>query len=154
MLTDNCLLCFTIPIMQVDSDNRRDTGEEDHLEIESQQPPAPPQEPIVSLSEEFDFVERPSKDFFCPVTFELLLDPHLTACCGNHLSQRAVSRLKREGNPCPICKKPSLATMLDKFHRRRVQAVQVRCPHTPGGCEWVGEVGELSQHIQSCPIRK
>ena len=114
------------------------------------QSPSTPQQPTTSLPEELDFVERPSEDFFCPVTFELLLDPHLTACCGNHLSQRAVSRLKREGKLCPICKEPDLATMLDKFHRRKVRAVQVRCPHTPGGCEWVGEVGELSQHIQTC----
>ena len=115
-----------------------------------QHPQATPQGASISLPEEFDFVERPSEDFFCPVTFELLLDPHLTACCGNHLSQRAVTRLKSEGKPCPICKEPDLATILDKYHRRRVRVVQVRCPHTSSGCEWVGEVGELSQHIQTC----
>ena len=115
------------------------------------QHPVTPQDTTTSLPEEFDFVEHPSEDFFCPVTTELLLDPYLTACCGNHLSQRAVTRLKSEGKSCPICKEPDLATMLDKFHRRKVQAVQVRCPHTtPSGCEWVGEVGELSQHIQTC----
>ena len=123
---------------------------------------APPQphdqitstESTTSLLEEFDFVERPSEDFFCPVTFELLLDPYLTAGCGNHLSQRVMTRLKSEGKLCPICKKPSLATMLDKFHRRKLHAVQVHCPHTPSGCEWVGEVIELSQHIQTCLICK
>lgn len=124
--------------------------EPDHSAQAPPQPPSTPQQLTTSLPEELDFVERPLEDFFCPVTFELLLDPHLTACCGNHLSQRAVSRLKREGKPCPICKEPDLATMLDKFHRRKVRTVQVRCPHTPGGCEWVGEVGELSQHIQTC----
>ena len=106
------------------------------------------------LSKEFDFVERSLEDFFCPVTFELLLDPHLTTCCSHHLSQRAVSRLKREGKPCPFCREPNLATILDNTHRRKVRAVQVRCPHTPGGYEWMGEEGELSQHIQSCHICK
>ena len=115
-----------------------------------QLPPASPHEPTTSGPEELDFVNRPSEDFFCPVTFELLLEPHLTLCCGNHLSQRAVTRLKSEGKPCPICKEPDLATVLDKFHRRKVRAVQVHCPHTTGGCEWAGEVGELSQHIQTC----
>ena len=119
--------------------------EADHMESHQ-----PPKETDTSFPEEFDFVEHPSKDFFCPVTFELLLDPHLTACCGNHLSQRAVTRLKNEGKPCPICKEPDLATMLDKFHRRKVCEVKVHCPHSPSGCEWVGEVGDLIHHTQTC----
>ena len=130
--------------------SKRTVEAEDHLAQVPHQPQATPKEADTSLPEEFDFVERPLEDFFCPVTFELLLDPHQTTCCGNHLSKRAVTRLKSEGKPCPICKEPDLATSLDKYHRRKVRAVQVRCPHTPSGCEWVGEVGELSQHIQTC----
>ena len=99
---------------------------------------------------EYDFIEQSPKEFFCPVTFELLLSPHLTACCGNHISETAANRLKRENMPCPICKEPELATMLDKHYRRRVHQVQVRCPHKAGGCGWVGEVGELQSHMDSC----
>ena len=95
-------------------------------------------------------MERPSEDFFCPVTFELLLQPYLTTCCGHHYSQTAVTKLKSEDKPCPMCKEPQLATVLDKFHQRKVRAVHVRCPNTPSGCEWVGEVGGLDQHIQTC----
>ena len=103
---------------------------------------------------EFDFVERPSKEFFCPVTFELLLMPHLTMCCGHHLSECAVNRLKQENKPmCPLCKEPELATVLDKFHQRRIREVHVRCPHTARGCEWVGEVGQLNSHTDSCLMR-
>ena len=68
--------------------------------------------------EEFDFVEQPSEDFFCPVTFELLLNPHRTTCCGHHLSEKAVNRLQHEGKPCPMCKEPKLVTMPDKFFKR------------------------------------
>ena len=113
-------------------------------------PPQPPKEISATTVMEFDFVEHPSEEFFCPVTTELLLEPYLTICCGNHLSQRAVSRLKEEKKPCPICKEPELATVLDKFHRRKVREVKVRCPHTPSGCEWVGEVGELNRHTETC----
>ena len=107
----------------------------------------------LATQKEFDFVERPSEDFFCPVTFELLLNPHQTTCCGNHLSEKAVRRLQRDGKPCPMCKEPELSTMPDKFHRRRVSAVRVRCPHTPSGCEWVGEAGVVDQHTAACPKR-
>ena len=113
----------------------------------------PAEEDDSATQKEFDFVERPSEDFFCPVTFELLLNPHQTTCCGNHLSEKAVRRLQRDGKPYPMCKEPQLSTVQDKFHRRRVSAVQVRCPHTPSGCEWVGEVGLEDQHSATCPKR-
>ena len=113
----------------------------------------PIEEDNSSIETELDFVERPTEDFFCPVTFELLLDPHQTTCCGNHLSDKAVRRLQRDGKPCPVCNEPQLSTMPDKFHRRRVSAVLVRCSHTHSGCEWVGEAGVLSQHILTCPKR-
>ena len=114
------------------------------------EPPQPPKEISAATAMEFDFVERPSKEFFCPVTFELLLEPHQTGCCGNHLSERAVVRLKQENKPCPICKEPDLATMVDKYFRRKVCEVKVCCPHTPNGCEWVGEVGDLNRHTETC----
>ena len=114
------------------------------------QPQAIPVESDVSDPEDFDFVEPPSEDFFCPVTFELLLNPHQTTCCGNHLSEKAVSRLERDGKPCPMCKEPQLTTVRDKFHGRKASAVQVRCPNAPSGCDWTGEVGRAKQHTDSC----
>ena len=114
--------------------------------------PHSPQEMTSTAATEmdYDFVEHPPKDFFCPVTFELLLNPQQTLCCGNFLSERATNRLKQENMPCPICKEPSLATVLDKNHRRKVHEVQVHCPHKASGCGWVGEVGELQSHMDSC----
>ena len=50
---------------------------------------------------EYDFVEQPPEEFFCPVTFAVFLEPYLTQCCGNHLSQEAYQRL--QGQPCPVC---------------------------------------------------
>ena len=131
--------------------DRKVTPPKDHL---AQVPPHPQvhgnsdsEEHTDSLPDEFDFVEQPLAGFFCPMTSKLLLEPHQTACCGNHLSQRVVSVLKREGKPCPICKEPNLVTELDKSLRHRVRAVQVHCPD---GCKWVGEVRELNQHLQTC----
>ena len=62
---------------------------------------------------DYDFVENPSEDFFCPVTFDLLIEPYLTPCCGNHLSPEAVTNL--QGQPCPVCKEPDLNPVHDKI---------------------------------------
>ena len=102
---------------------------------------------------DYDFVEQPSQDFFCPVTLELLLEPQLTSCCGHHLSLEASSRLQGEGKACPLCNETGWSMMLDKFHRRRVHELRVRCPHSGSGCDWVGEVNSVERHAGCCPKR-
>ncbi|ETW92064.1 MAG: hypothetical protein ETSY1_45365 [Candidatus Entotheonella factor] len=71
------------------------------------------------MERDFDFVERPSQDFFCPVSLELLLEPQLTSCCGHHLSLEVTTRLHREGKACPMCNAEQWSAMLDKYHRRK-----------------------------------
>ena len=106
-----------------------------------------------TAKEEYDFVEQPSQHYFCPVTFELLLHPEQTTCCGHHISNEAVTRIQRDKKPCPICKKPNLTTMPDKFFRRKVHELKVRCSHKEGGCEWVGDLGSYDDHVNMCPKR-
>ena len=105
------------------------------------------------VEKDFNFVERPSQDFFCPVSLELLLEPQLTSCCGHHLSLDAATRLQREKKPCPMCNDEEWSAMLDKYHRRKVHEVRVRCWHSNDGCEWAGQVNELKRHAESCEKR-
>ena len=98
---------------------------------------------------EYDFVQKPSKDFFCPVSFEILTDPQQTSfCCGHHLSRATADLLKRERKPCPMCKKTPLRTTDDPFFRRQVMALKVRCSNKALGCRWVGGLGELEEHMK------
>ena len=106
-----------------------------------------------SMERDFNFVERPSEDFFCPVSLELLLEPQLTSCCGHHLSLEAATRLQREGKACPLCNGQQWSIMLDKYHRRKVHEVRVRCWHTDNGCAWVGEMNDLKRHADVCEKR-
>ena len=106
-----------------------------------------------SVERDYDFVEGPSQDFFCPVTLELLLEPQLTSCCGHHLSREAATRLQREGKVCPMCNEQEWNSMLDKFYRRKVHELRVRCPHKVDECDWVGEVNKLKRHVESCAKR-
>ena len=103
--------------------------------------------------EEFLFVKQLSKDFVCPVTYGLLLQPHLTACCGKHLSQEAATRIQREGGACPLCNEPQLKAMLDKHFLRQVNELRVFCRHKDRGCGWQGELSDLERHVQSCPMK-
>ena len=103
--------------------------------------------------QDYDFVEQLDQDFYCPVSLEILLEPHQTLCCGQHISQEAVNRLTREGKPCPLCKSENLATQVDKYFKRKVKQLKVRCPHKKSGCDWMGELGDMNLHSNSCPKR-
>ena len=109
--------------------------------------------PPHSVERDFDFVEKPPQDLFCPVSLDFLLEPQLTFCCGHHLSLEAANRLQREGKPCPMCNSEEWSAVLDKYHRRKAHEVRVRCWYAEDGCEWVGEVNALRRHSDSCGKR-
>ena len=96
---------------------------------------------------EYDFVEQPPEEYSCPVSLAVLLEPYQTQCCGNHLAKESYERL--QGQPCPVCTEENLTAMKDKFHKRRVLSLKVRCPHKAEGCEWEGELGSLEQHLNT-----
>ena len=102
---------------------------------------------------QYDFVERPPSDFFCPVTYELLLDPQQLTCCGHHFSREAAEHMKSSGiGRCPLCNQDKFEMSSDKYHKRRVTQVLVRCLHKKeGNCEWVGKLSDLSNHALNCP---
>ena len=103
---------------------------------------------------EYDFVEQPDQDCFCPVSLELLTEPYLTTCCGHHISQQAADRLIRERKPCPMCKEGDFTAHVDKYFKRKfINTLKVCCSHKKSGCEWVGELGDLNNHSTSCPKR-
>ena len=52
-----------------------------------------------------------------------------------------------------MCNEPNLTTVPDKFYKRKVNELKVRCPNKESGCGWVGDVGSVDQHATSCPRR-
>lgn len=98
------------------------------------------------------FVEKPSIRFFCPLTNCLLLEPYLTSCCGQHLSEAAISMID-VGAACPMCKIHNWNTTLDKHFQRKVKALLVICHYKDEGCSWQGELAALDYHTQSCPFK-
>ena len=106
--------------------------------------------PSLFRENDYQFVEKLSKDYLCPVTQCLLLHPHLTSCCGQHIS---ATRLQRDGNRCPLCKAERWSTILDKRFQREVKTLQVFCSNKERGCEWQGELFSRDYHLQSCSKR-
>ena len=103
--------------------------------------------------ETYDFVEKPSENFFCPILSCLLLQPHRTECCHNHLSEAAANRIKGDNNPCPFCKRLEFRSAMDNSVLCQVRELKVFCPNRNRGCGWVEELSGLKEHSECCPKR-
>ena len=113
--------------------------------------PARPPHPPPEREQEYDFVEEPAREFFCAVSLELLREPQQTDCCGHHFSDDVACRLQREGKPCSVCQRADFTTHPDIFHRRKIRQLTVCCQHKENACGWVGELGNLGDHMMLCP---
>ena len=109
--------------------------------------------PSKPRQQEYNFVEEPPPEYFCPVTSELLRDPKQTECCGHHISGVVVARVQREGKSCPLCNDPNFTVISDKYFKRKANELKVRCPHKRNGCKWEGQLGDLDHHSNSCSKR-
>ncbi len=86
-------------------------------------------------------------DYECPICLHVTREPSLTSCCGQHFCQVCIQKILTDNKPCPLCKEKGFTTLLDKKQRRRVLDLKVYCDKKADGCDWVGGLGELEQHL-------
>ena len=78
--------------------------------------------------------------------FTLVLnDPHLVSCCGHHFCGTCIKRVKDSNGVCPYCKEKEYQTVPNKDRLRIINGLKVNC--TNKGCEWKGELKDLSVHL-------
>jgi len=100
----------------------------------------------------WDFVEIPSADYNCASCENILREPMLIECCGNHFCLRCISDPLESGvstYSCPDCKEDEVTAISDKRKWKTILSFQVRCPFSKRGCTWVGELGNRSAHIST-----
>ena len=93
---------------------------------------------------EYLFVEETKKNLEtlqCPVCFEIVLEPVQTSC--GHLF---CTKCVRGVTKCPACQEP-FTSVPDHFNNRRVLSLRVKCPFTANGCKWVGDLGDVGDHV-------
>ena len=116
------------------------------------------------MAAKYDFVSEPHADYICPVTLGVMLDPHQTECCGNHLASSVVEKLSLMNKPCPLCNAPNpsncsaqelrkFKTNRDGYIQRKILELSVYCSYRKSGCKWVGSLREVQRHTSSCDQR-
>ena len=98
-------------------------------------------------------VHKTSIDYQCLICYELftepLSEPFITDCghlCCRKCCDRLLDSSKTE---CPTCREPEMLTSArcDKYLQRVVRSLEVRCSDYEVGCEWVGELRDLHDHL-------
>ena len=67
-------------------------------------------------------------EFICPICHDILQEPFLTECCGQHEGQHfcagCITNSKRRlNNYCPCCRHEPVNGIIDKHFRRRLKDV-------------------------------
>ena len=103
---------------------------------------------------DYDFVEDLGQKYTCLVCQNVVRDPMLTDCCGQHYCQSCLEQCNRSS--CPHCRKKNYRTMLDQPLQREIRELRIYCTNRSNrNCLWEGEVGKLPQHLESsCPQRE
>ena len=101
--------------------------------------------------EELSFVEEIPKqiEIECPICLNILVNPHLVSCCGHHFCEDCIKRVKASNGTCPMCKERRYQVVLNKDRLRIIYGLQVYCTNKGRGCQWKGELKNLSTHLNN-----
>ena len=94
------------------------------------------------------FLSEPIPDHLCPICIDPLTEPYLTDC-GHHCCYSCRQHLLTSGKTgCPVCRELNVLTNahLNKHLQRQVYTLK-RCQHHEVGCQWVGELRYLQEHL-------
>ena len=100
---------------------------------------------------DYDFVESPADDLLCKICHYPARDPILAVCCGQSFCSCCLERYRQSKvinhSSCPYCRDKNFQTVPDKRTGRCVLNLKVFCPHKYQGCEWIGELRSMEDHM-------
>jgi hypothetical protein len=79
----------------------------------------------------------------------VLKDPYLVDCCGVSFCQSCIKPVQEDGKPCPVCNVNFITCIPDKRLRSTLNEMIVYCSNNGLGCEWTGELGSPSLHLNT-----
>ena len=96
------------------------------------------------------FVEEPPKQLQtdCSICLCILKNPYLVNCCGTSFYQSCINPIQ-DSNRCPVCNDQFTTCIPDKRLQRTLNEMKVYCSNKEFGCEWIGELGSLTQHLNT-----
>ena len=102
---------------------------------------------------EYEFIDPVPDRLICSICTQVLREPHLVVCCGQKYCQSCLQKwLKtRPSESCPHCQASEkfFQHVLEKGLKREIESLKVKCSNHDRGCEWTGEIGNMSDHLHA-----
>ena len=83
----------------------------------------------------------------CSICRQVLKEPHMISCCGHNFCKSCIEQVKKDGKNCPLCNEAGFSLMYNKGLERTLKGLEVYCTNCEVGCEWIGKLGVLKQHL-------
>ena len=100
---------------------------------------------------DYEFVDKLDPKFYCLVCQDVLRDPQLTGCCGQHYCASCLEEYDSTNynNTCPHCRESDYDCMSNKQLQREIDSLRIYCINHSQGCRWTGQLTALTQHLAS-----
>ena len=105
---------------------------------------------------ECDFIDKPPKSVQseCPVCLLVLKEPYQVTCCGYAYCRACIETIEKNNKPCPCCNLNNFDKFEDKRLKRSLYEFKVYCSNRKEGCQWVGELRQLDNHLNPNPTKE
>ena len=98
---------------------------------------------------ECEFVEEPKElQSECSICRSILCEPYMVDCCGYKFCCTCIKRVEEVEKPCPLCNGVFISVP-DRQLERQLNERAVYCENKKKGCNWIGELRQLKQHLNS-----
>ena len=102
---------------------------------------------------DYQFVQTPPDMLICKICHLPSRQPYLTGCCGHTFCKSCVECLKESTilpSTCPVCRSEQFTHFPNKQNERVIKSLHVFCSSKEKGCEWQGEINDISSHLDDC----
>lgn len=98
----------------------------------------------------YSFVSEPPQNYVCQVCMNVLQEPHLTECCGQHFCKGCLESWfeRNQGRKvCPHCREVDFVHIVSKPLKRKINELKVFCSNRDKGCKDTLNLEELKSHL-------
>ena len=94
------------------------------------------------------FITGPPVDrLVCKICHIPSRDPYLSVCCGHLFCKSCLDNATAITKICPMCRNEEFYAFPNKAIEREVRALHIYCTNKEKGCEWQGELNDISNHL-------
>ncbi|XP_064382147.1 TNF receptor-associated factor 3-like [Halichondria panicea] len=99
------------------------------------------------------FISPVSDRFNCNICTNVLREPKLTVCCGQHYCSDCLKQWfgKQRKESCPHCRAEGskFQHVPNRSLNSEINQLKINCSNRTQGCTWNGELGDLKTHMES-----